>query len=106
MLQRTPESRPVLLDLQAIGTKVAHHFNYTLQEMRSPKRNKDLTTARHVAMYLMKQYTNHSLREIGNFLERKDHSTISHALEKVEELKKTDEQVRKTIMNLERLISK
>ncbi len=106
VLQRTPESRPVLLDLQAIGTKVAHHFNYTLQEMRSPKRNKDLTTARHVAMYLMKQYTNHSLREIGNFLERKDHSTISHALEKVEELKKTDDQVRKTIMNLERLISK
>lgn len=106
VLQRAPEHRPVLLDLQAICSKVAHHFNYTLQDMRSPKRNKDLTTARHIAIYLMKHYTNHSLREIGNFLERKDHSTVSHALEKIEELKKTDDQIRNSIANLERIISK
>lgn len=106
VLHRAPEHRPVLLDLQAISSKVAHHFNYTLQDMRSPKRNKDLTTARHIAIYLMKQYTNHSLREIGNFLERKDHSTVLHALEKVEELKQSNEQIRSLIANLERVISK
>jgi len=90
VLTRTRETKSTAIDLQKISATVAEHFDYSLQEIRSPKRDKDLTLARHIAIYLMKQHTQHSLREIGKFLERKDHSTILHALEKVEERKQSD----------------
>jgi chromosomal replication initiator protein len=90
VLERTKETKTPAIDLQKIGSHVAKHFDYSLQEIRSSKRDKDLTLARHVAIYLMKHHTNHSLREIGKFLQRKDHSTVLHAIDKVEERKKKD----------------
>lgn len=90
VLARTKDTKGPAIDLQKIGAHVAKHFDYSLQEIRSAKRDKELTLARHIAIYLMKQHTNHSLREIGKFLQRKDHSTILHAIDKVEERKKHD----------------
>ena len=90
VLARNRESKTQAIDLHKIGAHVAKHFDYSLQEIRSPKRDKDLTLARHIAIYLMKQHTDHSLREIGKFLQRKDHSTVLHAIEKVEERRQKD----------------
>ncbi len=75
-------NKPVL-DLPRIAAKVAQHYSYTLQELRSTKRHKKVTLARHIAMYLMKKLTDSSLTDIAAFWNRKDHSTVIHALEKI-----------------------
>lgn len=78
------------LSLSYIAKYVAQKYTYTLDELRSSKKNKDLSLARQVAMYLMKLMTDKSLREIGLFLDRKDHTTVVHALKKIEYLRETD----------------
>lgn len=94
--------KPVLApDLHQIATKVAQHFDYTLEELRSAKRHKDLTAARHVAMYLMKKFTSKSLREIGHFLDRKDHSTVIHACDKIEQIRTKDTTISHILEKLE-----
>ena len=98
------EHRQVSLDLQKIATRVAQYFDYSLQDIKSTKRDKDLALARHVTIYLMKQLTDHSLREISKFLQRKDHSTILHSLEKVESLKQ-DQKFIDLLKNIERQVT-
>jgi chromosomal replication initiator protein len=71
------------MSLSSIATTVAKRFGYTVQDLRSIQRNKDIAQARHIALYYMKKLTNHSLREIGKFLDRRDHSTVLHAYEKI-----------------------
>jgi chromosomal replication initiator protein len=87
VLLRHKETKLLLADLNQIALQIGQHFGYTLGEMRSNKRNKDLTLARHITLYFMKKMTKYSLREIGLFLSRKDHSTVIHACDKIEQYK-------------------
>jgi len=105
VLQRPIEMKQKVVDLHRIVGCVANHFDYSIQEIRSSKRNKDLAFARHVALYLMKKMTDHSLKDIGAFLERKDHSTVIHAYEKIEQHKKTDGEFSQLLEVLERQIN-
>jgi chromosomal replication initiator protein len=56
----------------------------TIEELRSKDRNKDIVRLRHIAMYLAKRYSKKSLSEIANYFSRKDHTTVIHAIDKVE----------------------
>lgn len=69
---------------------IQKHYSYTLNDLCSKARNKDLSFARQVAMFLMKKTTDKSLRDIGEFLGNRDHSTVMYAVEKVEERTKQD----------------
>jgi chromosomal replication initiator protein len=105
LVHNRESAKTTAIDLQKIGSTVAHYFDYSFNDIKSPKRDKDLTSARHIAIYFMKQYTQHSLREIGKFLDRKDHSSVIHALEKVEERKKKDPQFAHLLNRVERQIT-
>lgn len=87
-------------DLPRIATSVAHHYGCTVHDLRSPKRNRDLTHARHVALYLMKRLTNRSLREIGGYLERRDHTTVLHACEKIGLQEKKDQHLAQELSHI------
>lgn len=88
--------------LIGIAKVVAKHFNYTVRDLRSTKRNKDLVQVRHVAMHFMKKLTVYSLREIGVFFERKDHTTVINALEKVEKQRLSDHHFDRELRAIER----
>lgn len=103
-LNRSPEHKVPTIDLPRIVQIVAQHFEYSTTEIRSAKRNKELTHARHVTLYMMKKLTSRSLREIGTFLQRKDHTTVLHALEKIEQQKITDKQLASLLQQLEHKI--
>src|SRR3990167_1438278 len=81
------------VDFTKIMSVIKKHFAYDLHTLRSKDRSKGVNHARQIAMYLMKQYTNKSLREIGEFLERKDHTTITHAVQKITGLRARDEKL-------------
>lgn len=82
LIKKTQEKKKSI-DLERIALAVGRHFGYSLTELRSEKRHKELVLARQVALYLMKVLTENSLHEIGLFLLRKNHSTVLHAFDKI-----------------------
>ncbi len=100
----TPRLAP--LDFPAIAQKIAKHYNYSMAELRSEKRHKTLVLARHVAMYFMKKKTGRSLTDIAAFLCRKDHTTVMHAVEKIEELRTIDKLFGQELAQLESVIER
>ncbi len=91
LARTTIETRQqALLDLPQVASCVAKHFSTSIAELRSTKRQKNLVDARHVAMYFMKKHTENSLRDIAAYWCRKDHTTVIHAIAKVEKLRLLD----------------
>lgn len=71
--------------IDEIQKKVAEHFNISVKELQSSRRARTVARPRQIAMYLAKQLTSRSLPEIGRKFDR-DHTTVMHAVRKVEEL--------------------
>lgn len=89
------------VDFSIIVGVIKKHFAYDLHALRSKDRSKCVSHARQIAMYLMKRYTNKSLREIGEFLERKDHTTITHAVQRITALRNHDEKFSRQLKDIE-----
>ena len=71
--------------IDEIQKKVAEYFSISVKEMQSSRRARNVARPRQIAMYLAKQLTSRSLPEIGRKFDR-DHTTVMHAVRKVEEL--------------------
>lgn len=76
--------------IEEIQKKVAEHFRIRLAEMQSQRRARAVARPRQVAMYLAKQLTSRSLPDIGSCFGGRDHTTVMHAVRKVEELMAAD----------------
>lgn len=76
---------------------VAEHFNISPDDMCSKKKSQDIVFPRQIAMYLIRKITETSLQSIGTSLGRKDHTTVIHAVEKIEKEASTNESTRNTI---------
>ena len=69
--------------IDEIQKKVAEYFNISVKELQSSRRARTVARPRQIAMYLAKQLTSRSLPEIGRKFDR-DHTTVMHAVRKVE----------------------
>ena len=76
--------------IDEIQKKVAQHYNVRVSDMSSARRARTVARPRQVAMYLSKQLTARSLPEIGRKFGGRDHTTVMHAVRKVEELRAND----------------
>ena len=76
--------------IEEIQKRVAEHFNIRVSDMHSARRARAVARPRQVAMYLAKQLTARSLPEIGRKFGGRDHTTVMHAVRKVDELRSTD----------------
>lgn len=90
------------LSISTIQQKVCKHFGITLAEMKGKKRNKHIVVPRQVAMYLSREFTNNSLPKIGKEFGGKDHTTVIHAHEKIQKLKKEDIEMKNHLDQLEK----
>lgn len=84
VLVRTQEVSKASVGFERIIKIVTKHYSYDLTALRSKNRSKELSFVRQVTMFLMKKITDKSLRDIGIFLGGRDHSTVMHALDKVQ----------------------
>ncbi len=73
--------------IEEIQKRVAAHFNIRMSDMHSARRARSVARPRQVAMYLAKQLTSRSLPEIGRKFGGRDHTTVMHAVRKVDELR-------------------
>src|SRR5258708_352780 len=76
--------------IDEIQKRVAEHYNIRLADMHSARRARAVARPRQVAMYLCKQLTPRSLPEIGRKFGGRDHTTVMHAVRKIEELRTSD----------------
>ena len=90
--------------IEEIQKKVAEHFNIKLSEMFSPRRARSVARPRQIAMYLSKQLTTRSLPEIGRRFGNRDHTTVMHAVRKVEELRSLDAAIDEDVELLRRML--
>lgn len=74
------------VNIEEIQKKVSQHFNVKVSDMSSARRSRTVARPRQVAMYLSKNLTSRSLPEIGRRFGNRDHTTVIHAVRKVEEL--------------------
>ncbi len=86
-LLRANDRRITVEDIQK---QVAQHYNIKVSDMHSARRSRSVARPRQVAMYLAKKFTTKSLPDIGRRFGGKDHTTVMHAVKKVEELISSD----------------
>ncbi|HOQ04150.1 MAG TPA: chromosomal replication initiator protein DnaA [Anaerohalosphaeraceae bacterium] len=102
-IQQTAAQRTITM--ADIIEAVSREFDIRITDLQSKKRSQSITLPRQICMYLGRQLTRHSLEEIGGHLGGRDHSTVLHACTKIEEIFKTDEQIRLRIENLTRQLT-
>ena len=90
------------ISVESIQNVVAAYFNLGIQEMLSARRSRSLARPRQIAMYLAKQHTTNSLPDIGRKFSNRDHTTVIHAVKKIEQLMKTDDEIRKNIFEIKK----
>src|SRR5207302_576225 len=100
-LLRANDRRVYIEDIQK---SVAEHFNVRIGDMHSPRRARAVARPRQVAMYLCKQLTTRSLPEIGRKFGGRDHTTVMHAVRKIEELRQSDAALSEDIDLLRRML--
>ena len=104
VLQDLLKSNNKKITIEEIQKKVAEHFNIRLTDMHSPRRSRSVARPRQIAMYLAKSITTRSLPEIGRKFGGRDHTTVMHAVKKIEELKQEDNNFNEDLELLKRLI--
>ena len=89
-----------IIPIELIQRKVSEFFGVKLFELKAKDRTKAVAFPRQVAMYLARQLTHTSLAEVGRAFGGKDHTTVLHAVGKIQALLREDPTLRKTIDGL------
>ena len=92
------------ITIDEIQKKVAEHYGIRLTDMSSSRRARQVARPRQVAMYLAKQLTSRSLPEIGKRFGNRDHTTVMHAVSRVNELMERDGTFAEDVELLRRLL--
>ena len=92
------------INVESIQNIVAVYFNLNIQEMLSPRRSRSLARPRQIAMYLAKKYTTNSLPDIGRKFSNRDHTTVIHAVKKIDELVKNDNEIKHSVTEIIKIL--
>jgi len=100
------EPKSVSITPALIIEVVAESFQLTPQDLQSKKRDKETTLARHLAIYLIRKETNRSLAQIGRELGGRDHSTVTHACEKMANGINTSPYLKRKLLDVQHTINR
>jgi len=87
---------------ESIKKQVCKHFSIKLSDIESPKRTKNLSYPRQIAMYLCRDLTDCSFPKIGEYFGGRDHTTVLHACDKISSEIKTNESLKTIIETIEK----
>ncbi len=101
-LVRPADTRRIKIDdiLRVVG----RHYNVAKADLLSPRRARSIVRPRQIGMYLAKLLTTRSLPEIGRRFGGRDHSTVLHAIRKIDELMKEDDKLAREVDLLAKLL--
>ena len=85
------------VSIEFIQQSCADYYGIQVEDLKAKTRKKEIVIARQVAMYFSKEFTNHSLKSIGYHFGGRDHSTVIHAVQAINDLMETDPSFRNAI---------
>ncbi len=88
------------ITIEAIQRTVSEHFGMKVSELKQKNNSRSVVVPRQIAMYLAKQMTEASLPEIGRQFGGKHHTTVMHSIGKIDEEKRTDKDLNRTLNKL------
>ena len=94
------DSQPLQVTVERILTEVARTYGISPEEIRSSKRAANISLARQVSAYVIREVTQSSMQTIGDELGNRDHSTIVYAISQVEKRMKTDTRFKETVEDI------
>ena len=94
-----------MVSIENIQKTVAEYYNIKLSDLLSKRRSRSITRPRQMAMALTKHLTNHSLPEIGEAFNGRDHTTVLHACKKIADLRKESPSHEEDYRNLNRALT-
>ena len=89
-----------VITIEQIQRKVSDFFSVKMADLKAKNRTKAVAFPRQIAMYLARQLTHASLSEVGRAFGGKDHTTVLHAVDKIQRLLQDDPKLRKTVDGL------
>jgi chromosomal replication initiator protein len=99
-LQNIVQEIDTEVNIDYIQKTVSAFFSITAEQMKGKSRKREFVVARQVAMYFAKEYTTHSLKSIGAHFGGRDHSTVIHAVQAVNDLMETDGKFKASVLEL------
>jgi chromosomal replication initiator protein len=93
------------ITIEAIQRAVAEHFGMRVADLKQKNNSRNVVVPRQIAMYLAKQMTEASLPEIGRQFGNKHHTTVMHSIGKIDEQRRTDKDLHRTLNKLQDLLN-
>jgi chromosomal replication initiator protein len=93
------------ITIEAIQRAVAEQFGMRVPELKQKNNSRQIVVPRQIAMYLAKQMTEASLPEIGRQFGGKHHTTVMHSIAKIDEQRRADKDLNRTINKLMETLS-
>jgi chromosomal replication initiator protein len=90
------------VSIDYIQKTVAEYFHLKIEDLKDKTRKKEVVIARQLAMYFSKEYTNLSLKSIGYHFGGRDHSTVIHAVQSVNDMYDVDSRFRSSVDELKK----
>ena len=78
------DNKPLPVTIDRIITEISRTYNVSPEDIRSTKRSANISTARQISMYVVREITQMSLSSIGEEFGGRDHSTVVYAIGQVE----------------------
>jgi chromosomal replication initiator protein len=94
------KTRPKHVSPKQIVERTARYFSVSIEEILSPKRDKNIVYPRQIAMYMLRSELHMSFPKIATELGRKDHTTAIHSVEKIEKESNLDARVRQQLVEI------
>jgi chromosomal replication initiator protein len=95
-----PPSDQVVASPEAVIAAVAETYRVPVEDLKGSSRRREISTARQIGMYLMRQHTDLSLPKIGEVFGGKDHTTVMYSCDKISHLRETDVELARNLRQL------
>ncbi|MEL6675176.1 MAG: chromosomal replication initiator protein DnaA [Bacteroidota bacterium] len=105
MLKNFVETVSREITIESIQQIVSEHLGVEIDLMKAKTRKRDIVQARQIAMFFAKELTRHSLKSIGLHFGGRDHSTVIHALQTVNDLITTDKLFKQNVQDIRKRIT-
>jgi chromosomal replication initiator protein len=100
-----PPSEQVEASPETVMHAIAETYGVSIEDLKGSSRRREISVARQIAMFLMRQHTDLSLPKIGEVFGGKDHTTVLYSCEKIAQLKNTDPELARNLRQLSDRIS-
>jgi len=95
-----PQTESVEATPDAVIAVVAEEFDVSVEDLKGSSRRREISLARQIGMYLIRQHTGLSLPKVGEVFGGKDHTTVLYSCEKIAQLRNTDPNLAQTLRQL------